>query len=128
MKNAFLTTVALALAAASAGALAQKADSMDCASMKGMDMKGMDMKCMSKAPASTTRQVSHTAKGVVKKIDVTSGMVTVAHGPVETMNWPAMTMAFKVQDKAMIDKFSAGKEVEFDFAKQGKNFIITSVK
>lgn len=44
------------------------------------------------------------------------------------MNWPAMTMAFKVKDKTMLDKFADGKEVEFEFAKQGKDFVINSVK
>ena len=52
-----------------------------------------------------------------------------AHGPVKTMNWPAMTMAFKVKDKTMLDKFAAGKDViKFDFAKQGKDYVISSVK
>ena len=60
--------------------------------MQGMDMKGKDMDCMSKEPASS-KQASHTAKGGVKKVDAKSGMVTVAHGPVKTMDWPAMTMA-----------------------------------
>ena len=133
MKKATLATIVMALAIPATGAFAQqKMDSMDCShmkggDMKGMDMKGMDMKCMSKEAASN-KQVSHTAKGVVKKIDAKSGMVTVAHGPVKTMDWPAMTMAFKVKDKAMLDKFADGKEVEFDFVKQGKDFVINSVK
>ena len=133
MKKATLATIVMALAIPATGAFAQqKMDSMDCSNMKsgdmkGMDMKGMDMKCMSKEPASD-KQVKHTAKGVVKKIDAKSGMVTVAHGPVKTMNWPAMTMAFKVKDKAMLDKFTDGKEVEFDFIKQGDDFVINSVK
>jgi Cu(I)/Ag(I) efflux system protein CusF len=133
MKKLNASILFVALSTAAAGVLAQqKAEGMDCSKMKGMDMKGMDMKgmdmkCMSKEPTSSKKS-SHTAKGVVKKVDAESGMVTIAHGPVKTMNWPAMTMAFKVKDKSMLEKFADGKEVQFDFAEQGKDFVISSVK
>ena len=94
--------------------------------MKGMEMKGemkgMDMSRSDKAP------VSHKAVGVVKKIDAKTSTVTLAHEPVKTMNWPAMTMAFQVKDKALLDKFSEGKKVEVEFQKQGTEHVITSVK
>jgi Cu/Ag efflux protein CusF len=37
-------------------------------------------------------------------------------------------MAFKVKDKALLNKFADGKEVEFEFAKQGERYVIESVK
>ncbi|SRR5258706_16230190 len=125
MKKFALATIVLTLALPGVSVFAQQ--KMD--DMKGMDMKGMDMKSK---PAADMRVASehttHMAKGVVKKVDAKSGMVTVAHGPVKSMNWPAMTMAFKVKDKALLDKFGAGKEVEFEFAKDGKSYVVESVK
>ncbi|VTU42384.1 copper-binding protein [Variovorax sp. RA8] len=112
---------------------------MNCMDMKGMDMKGMDMKgmdmkgmnmdCpdMSKKPAAD-KQSTHMAKGVVKKINAKTGMVTVAHEPVQSMNWPAMTMDFKVKDKMLLKKFADGKDVEFEFAKEGSGYVVKSVK
>lgn len=89
--------------------------------MKGLDMKGMDM---SKKPAAGT----HKATGVVKKTDPKAGTVTLAHDPVKSLNWPAMTMSFDVKDKTLLDKLQAGKKVEFEFMQEGKKNIITGVK
>src|SRR6266480_126939 len=70
------------------------------------------------------------AKGVgtVKKVDPAAGKVTIAHGPIPTMKWPAMSMTFTVKDKRMLGKFSQDKKVEFEFVEQGSNYVITSVK
>jgi Cu(I)/Ag(I) efflux system protein CusF len=89
--------------------------------MKGMDMKGMDM---DKKPQGAT----HKAVGIVKKIDTDRGAVTLAHGPVQSMNWQAMTMTFGVKDKRLFDKLQADKKVEFEFVQQGSNFVVTAVK
>jgi Cu(I)/Ag(I) efflux system protein CusF len=70
----------------------------------------------------------HNAVGVVKKLDAKAGVATIAHEPVKTANMPAMTMDFKVQDKAALGKLAAGKKVEFEFAEHGKDYVITKVK
>lgn len=93
--------------------------------MGGMDMKGMDQKSM---PMGTKGQTAYKASGTVKKLDKAKGTVTLAHGPVKELKWPSMTMAFGVNDKAMLDKFSAGKKVDFEFVQQGKDYVVTSVK
>ena len=51
--------------------------------------------------------------GVVKKIDAKSGSVTIAHDPIKALNWPAMTMPFKVADKAVLDQMKVGAKVRF---------------
>ena len=89
---------------------------------KGMEMKGMDMK-----PAAGT-QAAHKATGVVKKVDPKAGTVTLAHDPVKSLNWPAMTMGFKVKDKMLLNKLAVDKKVEVEFEKQGKDYVITSVQ
>jgi len=55
-------------------------------------------------------------------------MVTLAHEPVGTLNWPSMTMGFMVMDKALLEKLSVGKTVDFDFVQSGKGYAITSVR
>ena len=89
---------------------------------KGMDMKGMDM---SKGEKSKS---THKAVGVVKSVDPKAGTVTLDHEPVKSMNWPAMSMAFQVKDKALMDKLTAKKKVEVEFEQHGKDHVITSVK
>jgi len=71
---------------------------------------------------------SHKGAGTVKKVDPASGKVTIAHGPIPTMKWPAMNMTFIVKDKAMLGKFSQDKKVEFEFVEQGSDYVIKSVK
>ena len=98
------------------------------AQMKGMDtkddMKGMDMKSEKKGGKAAT----HRATGSVTKVDPAKGAVTIAHGPVQSMKWPAMTMTFKAKDKAMLDKIKEGDKVEFRFVQSGKDYIVTEIK
>lgn len=113
MKKAALPSLVLALVLPAAAAMAQQ--KMD---------DGMDM---AKKPAAGM-PMAHKAMGTVKKVDAKTGVVTVAHEPVKTMNWPAMTMGFKVKDKMLLDKFSDGKKVEFEFMQEGKDYVITGVR
>lgn len=115
MKNSVLASLLLALILPAAGAMAQQ--KMD-------DMKGMDM---AKKPAAGV-PTAHKAMGTIKKVDAKTGVVTVAHEPVKTMNWPAMTMGFKVKDKMLLDKLGDGKKVEFDFVQDDKEYVITGVR
>ena len=71
---------------------------------------------------------TYKASGVVKKIDTTKGSVTLAHGPVPEMKWPAMTMAFTVKDKTLLDKLAVNKKVDFEFVEQRKGYVVTAVK
>ncbi|HEX2565905.1 MAG TPA: copper-binding protein [Burkholderiales bacterium] len=99
----------LALAALAAPALAQS------------DMKGMDMKTQAAATA-------HKASGVITRVDPAKSKVTIKHGPVHTLNWPPMTMAFTVKDKGLLDKLKKDQKVDFEFVQQGKDYVVTSVK
>ena len=108
----------IAVAAAFALALAVPAF----AQMKDMDhMKGMDMKSDRKAQP-------HKASGTVEKIDPAKGTVTIAHGPVQSMNWPGMTMAFKAKDKKMLEQLEPGAKVDFEFEQRGKDYVVTRIK
>ena len=96
------------------------------AQMKGMDMKDMPMKGMEHGKKAEGK--SHRGTGVIKNVDRAGGKVSLAHGPIESMNWPSMTMTFSVKDKAMLDKLAPGSKVDFEFVKQGSEHVITSVK
>ena len=61
---------------------------------------------------SETTDAALTA-GVVKKIDKEAGKLTIQHGPILNLKMPAMTMAFKVKDSAMIDQVKPGDQINF---------------
>jgi Cu/Ag efflux protein CusF len=92
--------------------------------MKGMDMKDMPMKGMD--TKKDAKGSVHKATGVVTKVD--KDKVTIKHEPVLSMNWPSMTMAFKVKDKALMDKLAKDKKVDFEFKQEGRDYVVTSVK
>ena len=66
-----------------------------------------------KAPAAVP---SVEGTGVVKKIDAKGAAVTIDHDPIRALNWPAMTMAFKVPDKAVLDQMKVGAKVRFQLS------------
>lgn len=88
------------------------------------DMKGMDMG----AKAAAGAQATHTTRGTVKKLDAKGGVVTFAHEPVKSLSWPSMTMAFKVRDRALLERLAEGKAVEFDFVRSGGDWVVTAVR
>jgi Cu(I)/Ag(I) efflux system protein CusF len=88
--------------------------------MKDMDMENMPMK----SDSATT----HKATGVVKSVDAKNGTVTLAHDPVASMKWPAMTMAFKADDPKLVQGITTGQKVAFEFTQRGKDYVLTSIK
>ena len=63
-----------------------------------------------KVDANSTAPMS---TGVVKKVDKSSGKVTIKHGPLDNLGMPAMTMVFRVKDPAMLDQMKAGDKINF---------------
>jgi Cu(I)/Ag(I) efflux system protein CusF len=92
---------------------------------QSMDMKGMDMP-MKKGDGKVGE--THKGKGTVKSVDAMKGTVSVSHGPIQSMNWPAMTMTFKAKDKAMLENVKPGAKVEFSFVQSGKDYVVTDIK
>ena len=85
-----------------------------------MDTK-MDKKKASKSTA-------HSGTGVVKSVGTATGSITFAHEPIKSLNWPAMTMAFKVRDKSLLDKGRQGNRVQFALVQSGEDYVMTSIK
>ena len=107
--------------AAIAAVVALAAPAVHAQGMKGMDMKDMPMK-------GAKSDKVHKATGTVTKIDQSKARVTVNHGPVASMNWPSMTMAFGVKDKAMLEQIKPGDKIEFSFVQSGRDHTITEIK
>jgi Cu(I)/Ag(I) efflux system membrane fusion protein len=73
--------------------------------------------------------VGHRAEGTVKAVDEKGGTVSIAHGPVDTLKWPAMTMDFKAANGAMLANLKPGTSIAFEFVERSPgDWVITSVK
>jgi Cu(I)/Ag(I) efflux system membrane fusion protein len=76
------------------------------------------------APAS----IGHKAEGSVDGIDAKAGTVSLNHGPIATLKWPAMTMEFKVANGGLLQGLKPGQAVSFEFVeRQPGEYVVTSI-
>ena len=79
--------------------------------------------------ASATRTVGHQASGTVDGVDLKEGTVSLNHGPVASLKWPAMTMEFKAANATLLQSLKPGTKVTVEFIeRQPGEWVITSVK
>ena len=79
--------------------------------------------------AGLAKGVSHQADGTVDSVDAKAGTVSLSHGPVPSLKWPAMTMEFKAANASLLQALKPGAKVSFEFIeRQPGEWVITSVK
>lgn len=86
------------------------------ASLTGLDVRAIDEAPASAADADAAGKPappSYTATGTIQAIAVRS--VTLRHGPVPALEWPAMTMTFVTKGPAQLRGFKKGDRVRFRF-------------
>ena len=67
--------------------------------------------------------------GEVRKVDRSTGKITLKHGDIKNLDMPPMTMVFAVTDKALLDKVKAGDKVKFKADKDSSGqYIVTSIE
>lgn len=68
-------------------------------------------------------------RGEVKKIDETAGKITLKHGPIKSLDMDeGMTMAFRVQDPAMLKQVKVGDKVQFEADRVGGRITVTKIQ
>ncbi len=84
--------------------------------------------------AASSQEVSsvaggHHAEGKVDSVDGKAGSVSISHGPVASLKWPAMTMDFKLANQTQLKDLQPGAAVSFEFVERNPGeWVITSVK
>lgn len=68
-----------------------------------------------------------SATGTVETVDAAAGKITIAHGPVDALGWPAMKMGFKATPE-QIASVQAGQKVRFEFQAQDMEATITTIE
>ena len=108
--RAYHTALTAILVLAAGPALAQ--------SMPGMP--GMDH------PAKATK-TGHGV-GVITAIDAKTAKLTIQHGPIPAVGWPAMTMAFKANPPTLLRGLRVGQRIGFDVKTQGMAAEVTAIQ
>ena len=63
-------------------------------------------------------------EGEVRSIDKAAGKITLKHGAMPKFDMPPMTMAYRVKDKAMLDRLKPGDRVKFEADGVGGEFTV----
>jgi len=66
------------------------------------------------------------AKGTIQSLDRDGGTVTIAHGPIPTLGWPAATMAFQAR-REQLEGLKVGDRVRFTFQSEGDEAALVSI-
>lgn len=67
----------------------------------------------------------YSGTGTVQSI--TGDQVTIAHGPIKAIGWPAMTMAYTAPP-SIATNVKVGAQVDFSFRKSDSTYVLTSVE
>lgn len=75
--------------------------------------------------AEASEAQAYSATGEVTA--VAGNQVTIAHGPVEGLGWPEMTMSFAAPPD-IAQRAQVGSDVSFAFHQDGSTFVLTSLE
>jgi Cu(I)/Ag(I) efflux system protein CusF len=90
---------------------------------QSMNMPGMEKKEAPKAAAAK----SAAGTGTVTALNAAGRKVTLDHGPMPEMNWPAMKMEFAVAGGVDLSKVKAGDKVRFTITSSGSAHTVQSI-
>lgn len=77
--------------------------------------------------AATSEGKEGSGVGTITAIDAETGRITLAHGPVAELEWPAMTMSF-AGNPAKEQGLAVGDKVAFKFVWDGKTAQLRSIE
>lgn len=101
----------LALALIPAALLASPALAQSTSAMPGMS-----------AEQHAAMDATAEGTGQIKSVDAKAGTITIHHGPIAAIGWPAMTMSFKASPE-VLKAAKAGQTVKFTLQPQ-ENLVV----
>jgi Cu(I)/Ag(I) efflux system protein CusF len=84
-------------------------------------MKQMQGMGEAKQPATAS------ATGTVAAMNVASRKITLDHGPIPEIKWPAMKMEFPVVSSVDLSKVKVGDKVRFTLSGSGNSYTVQSI-
>ena len=80
------------------------------------------------AASGAAASAGHRTSGRVEAIDAQGGTLSLAHDPIPSLKWPAMTMEFKAANPALLQGLKPGQAVHFEFVeRQPGEYVVTRV-
>lgn len=72
-------------------------------------------------------QAKGQAEGEVRRIDRDQGKITIRHGPIDGFDMPGMTMVFRVQEPALLERAAVGDGVRFTVIRTGDGMVVIAL-
>ena len=67
--------------------------------------------------------------GLVRKVDKDAQKITIRHGPIPSLDMPMpMTMVYRVEDPALLEKVKAGDKVRFEAENANGTYTVTTIE
>ena len=66
--------------------------------------------------------------GVITALDMKAAKITIKHGAIPSVGWPAMTMRFSAKPPALLKGLKVGQTVGFDTRVQGAAADVTAIQ
>jgi len=66
--------------------------------------------------------------GEIRKAGRDGKEITIKHGPIPSLDMPAITMVFQVEEATMLDKVKRGDKVKFQAEKLASAFNVTAIE
>ncbi len=90
-------------------------------------LKGSVQRMGAPAPAGDAAALVHRGEATVEAVGADE--ITLSHGPIATLKWPAMTMAFKLPKGGLPLAVAPGDRVAFEFVQQADgSFQVTALR
>lgn len=77
------------------------------------------------SPTANAAAEVYSGSGTVQSIS--ADKVTIAHGPIEAIGWPAMAMSFTAPP-GIAKGVKPGTQVDFSFRQDGGSYVLTSLQ
>ena len=75
------------------------------------------------------RPQAHHGEGIIEAIDFAHATVTLAHGPIASLTWPAMVMDFRVQNPAWLRTLKPGRKIGFEIIEESAGeYVIVRIE
>ena len=72
---------------------------------------------------------THRGEGTIKAIDFAHATVTLAHGPIASLEWPAMVMDFRLLEPASAQSLKPGQKINFEITEEAAGeFVIVHIQ
>jgi len=83
----------------------------------------------SAAASTAAPALVHHGEGSIKAMDWAHATVTIVHGPIASLKWPAMTMDFRAEDPALLRRLKPGQKVEFEIIEESAGeYVIVRIR